>query len=430
MDPASTVASAARSLHHRPRVGADRWAARCPGRRSALRAHGAIAGPSLSPHRRHRARLRLASGCPDGGRRPCRAGQLRHPYRDEPDLDAVLPHVDVVYQTRVQKERFTTPEEYETARGQYVIDGMPCGASARRHPAPPTAPRRRDRDRGRRRSPRRLFPPGAQRRLHPHGPSGALLRTSRKDNQVSAQCTRSGFSQRQPSSSRPQTADVDSRPPSALVLQPRPGQLVHPLLDMRASCGRHGRQEGATEHLEPIGDAIRAVVQRCRPVEQLHEHHFEPGAASRTRRCSGSTTGYGPALVKYLPRRAPGRWRHDGRDVPSAAHLRHEPATRLERPRHGSGDLCGGDIQCSAALEKTASTGSSSAKSSPWRPRTGGVGRAPWPGRSSPLRRRCPPLRHRPWRFAPSALRSRSRDRRSARLAAAPAARPRRRPAW
>lgn len=44
------------------------------------------------------------------------------PFRDEPDLDAVLPDVDVVYQTRVQKERFTTPEEYETAHGQYVID--------------------------------------------------------------------------------------------------------------------------------------------------------------------------------------------------------------------------------------------------------------------------------------------------------------------
>ncbi|HEX2282169.1 MAG TPA: aspartate carbamoyltransferase [Thermomicrobiales bacterium] len=44
-------------------------------------------------------------------------------YRDEPDLDAVLPQVDVVYQTRVQKERFTTPEEYEMARGKYVIDG-------------------------------------------------------------------------------------------------------------------------------------------------------------------------------------------------------------------------------------------------------------------------------------------------------------------
>ena len=44
------------------------------------------------------------------------------PYRDEPDLDAVLPNVDVVYQTRVQKERFATPDDYETAKGQYVID--------------------------------------------------------------------------------------------------------------------------------------------------------------------------------------------------------------------------------------------------------------------------------------------------------------------
>ena len=44
------------------------------------------------------------------------------PYRDEPDLDAVLPTVDVVYQTRVQKERFASAAEYEAAKGQYVID--------------------------------------------------------------------------------------------------------------------------------------------------------------------------------------------------------------------------------------------------------------------------------------------------------------------
>jgi aspartate carbamoyltransferase catalytic subunit len=44
------------------------------------------------------------------------------PFRDEPDLDAVLSHVDVVYQTRVQKERFASAEEYESAKGQYVID--------------------------------------------------------------------------------------------------------------------------------------------------------------------------------------------------------------------------------------------------------------------------------------------------------------------
>ncbi|MFN8591626.1 MAG: aspartate carbamoyltransferase [Thermomicrobiales bacterium] len=44
------------------------------------------------------------------------------PFRDEPDLDAVLPEVDVVYQTRIQKERFATAQEYEAARGLYVID--------------------------------------------------------------------------------------------------------------------------------------------------------------------------------------------------------------------------------------------------------------------------------------------------------------------
>jgi aspartate carbamoyltransferase catalytic subunit len=44
------------------------------------------------------------------------------PFRDEPDLDAVLPEVDVVYQTRIQKERFATPEEYASAKGHYVID--------------------------------------------------------------------------------------------------------------------------------------------------------------------------------------------------------------------------------------------------------------------------------------------------------------------
>lgn len=43
-------------------------------------------------------------------------------YRDEPDLDAVLPNVDVVYQTRIQRERFATPGEYEASRGVYVID--------------------------------------------------------------------------------------------------------------------------------------------------------------------------------------------------------------------------------------------------------------------------------------------------------------------
>ena len=44
------------------------------------------------------------------------------PQRDEPNLAAVLPDVDVVYQTRIQRERFATSEEYEASRGVYVLD--------------------------------------------------------------------------------------------------------------------------------------------------------------------------------------------------------------------------------------------------------------------------------------------------------------------
>jgi aspartate carbamoyltransferase catalytic subunit len=45
------------------------------------------------------------------------------PFRDESDLRSVLPHCDVVYQTRIQKERFADrPQDYEAARGVYIID--------------------------------------------------------------------------------------------------------------------------------------------------------------------------------------------------------------------------------------------------------------------------------------------------------------------
>ncbi|HEX3302708.1 MAG TPA: aspartate carbamoyltransferase [Thermomicrobiales bacterium] len=44
------------------------------------------------------------------------------PYHDEPDLAKVLPDVDVVYQTRVQKERFGSEEEYRAVKGTYILD--------------------------------------------------------------------------------------------------------------------------------------------------------------------------------------------------------------------------------------------------------------------------------------------------------------------
>jgi aspartate carbamoyltransferase catalytic subunit len=42
-------------------------------------------------------------------------------WREEPDLARAMKDVDVVYQTRIQRERFATPDEYEMARGIYII---------------------------------------------------------------------------------------------------------------------------------------------------------------------------------------------------------------------------------------------------------------------------------------------------------------------
>jgi aspartate carbamoyltransferase catalytic subunit len=44
------------------------------------------------------------------------------PWEETEDLDAVLPEVDVVYQTRIQKERFANPADYMALKGIYRID--------------------------------------------------------------------------------------------------------------------------------------------------------------------------------------------------------------------------------------------------------------------------------------------------------------------
>ena len=47
----------------------------------------------------------------------------RHvPWVETQDLDSVLPEVDVVYQTRIQKERYSDAEAYNAVRGVYRID--------------------------------------------------------------------------------------------------------------------------------------------------------------------------------------------------------------------------------------------------------------------------------------------------------------------
>lgn len=42
-------------------------------------------------------------------------------WRDEPNLNIALKEADVVYQTRIQRERFATPDEAKAAEGHYLI---------------------------------------------------------------------------------------------------------------------------------------------------------------------------------------------------------------------------------------------------------------------------------------------------------------------
>ncbi len=44
------------------------------------------------------------------------------PFTDEPDLSKAIQEADVVYQTRIQRERFATEEEYRKSSGVYIID--------------------------------------------------------------------------------------------------------------------------------------------------------------------------------------------------------------------------------------------------------------------------------------------------------------------
>lgn len=49
--------------------------------------------------------------------------ELGAEIEEDPDMEAALRTSDVVYMTRVQKERFEDPGEYERVKGSYVLDG-------------------------------------------------------------------------------------------------------------------------------------------------------------------------------------------------------------------------------------------------------------------------------------------------------------------
>ncbi len=61
-------------------------------------------------------------------------------WKDESSLEKVLPLVDCVYMTRIQRERFHDPEDYEQAAGKYIIDVEQAGLMKKEsiimHPLP------------------------------------------------------------------------------------------------------------------------------------------------------------------------------------------------------------------------------------------------------------------------------------------------------
>ncbi len=50
-------------------------------------------------------------------------------YEEVSDLESVLPELDVLYVTRIQKERFPDPAEYEKVRGSYVVTAKALAAA-------------------------------------------------------------------------------------------------------------------------------------------------------------------------------------------------------------------------------------------------------------------------------------------------------------
>ncbi len=67
-------------------------------------------------------------------------GEKNIPQAEFDSLDNVLPETDVLYVTRVQKERFENPEDYEKVKGAYVIDPAVMQAAKQKmivmHPLP------------------------------------------------------------------------------------------------------------------------------------------------------------------------------------------------------------------------------------------------------------------------------------------------------
>ncbi len=66
--------------------------------------------------------------------------QCKGRYIEQSDLEAAMPELDVLYMTRIQRERFDDPQQYEALKDSYILDGdkMRLGKESLRvlHPLP------------------------------------------------------------------------------------------------------------------------------------------------------------------------------------------------------------------------------------------------------------------------------------------------------
>jgi aspartate carbamoyltransferase catalytic subunit len=92
------------------------------------------------------------------------------PYVQTTDLESVIGELDILYMTRVQRERFFSEEEYLRLKDSYILtpEKLRNARAGSVHHAP-AAPRERDIHRHRRRPAGLLFQAGAVRKIHAHG---------------------------------------------------------------------------------------------------------------------------------------------------------------------------------------------------------------------------------------------------------------------
>ena len=90
-------------------------------------------------------------------------------YKEVRTMDEVLPELDVLYMTRVQRERFFNEEDYIRLKDSFILDAEKMKLAPGSHCAASAAACQRDCGRSGRRPARKVFCAGTKRRICPHG---------------------------------------------------------------------------------------------------------------------------------------------------------------------------------------------------------------------------------------------------------------------